>query len=99
MAILDRSYTDVPALVQKYLKQLKWLERRFRQTRPKEGIPNAAWITGFSKATKLMTDLQREDRQTKAANRAEELSDKELIEELTPILLAAGWRKPLKKDT
>lgn len=96
MAILDRSYTDVPKLVQKYLKQLQWLERRFRQTRPKEGLPDEKWVNGFAKATKLMCDLQREDRQTKAANRAEELSDVELIEELTPILIKAGWVPPKK---
>jgi len=93
-SILDRSYTDVPKLVQKYLKQLKWLETRFRQSRPKEGIPDDKWMAGFCRATKLMTDLQREDRQTKAANRAEELSDVELISELTPILLKAGWSPP-----
>lgn len=97
MTILDRSYTDVPKLVQKYLKQLSWLERRFRQSRPKTGLPDAEWVAGFAKATKLMCDLQREDRQTKASNRAEALSDKELIEELTPILIKAGWRAPKKE--
>lgn len=94
MAILDRSYTDVPKLVQKYLKQLQWLERRFRQERPKEGLPDDKWIAGFCRATKLMTDLQREDRQTKAANRAEDLSDKELLDEYMEMLIAEGWTPP-----
>lgn len=96
MPILDRSYTDIPKLTQKYIKQLQWLERKLRQERPKEGLPDADWVAMFCRATKLMTDLQREDRQTRAANRAEGLSDAELIEELIPILIKAGWRKPLK---
>ena len=50
--ILDRNYTDVPKLVQKYLKQLKWLETRLRKTRPKEGAPDAAWMSAFGKAVK-----------------------------------------------
>lgn len=98
MSILERGYIEVPKLVQKYLKQLSWLERRLRQSRPKEGAPNAEWMASFAKATKLMCDLQREDRQTKAASRAEELSDTELIKELEPILIKSGWRAP-KKDT
>lgn len=94
--LLDKKYTDIPELTQKYIKQLKWLETRLRLERPgpKEGLPSSEWIAMFAKATKLMTDIQREDRQTKKANSAEELSDVELIKELTPILLEAGWIAP-----
>ena len=96
MAILDRSYVDVPKLVQKYLKQIKWLETRLRQARPKEGLPSTEWIAMLCRVSKIVVEMQREDRQTKAANRAEELTDLELIQELEPILIKAGWRKPLK---
>jgi len=94
MAILNKNYVDIPDMVQKYIKQLKWLETRLRQERPKEGLPSLEWVTTFAKISKLVVDIQREDRQTKKANNAEEMTDVELIKELTPILLEAGWTAP-----
>lgn len=93
-ALFDRNYIDVPKLTQRYLRQLSSLERAFRKNRPKDGIPDTDWLNGFDKLTKLITALQREDRLIKASNKFEDLSNEQLIKELEPLLLAAGWKKP-----
>lgn len=88
------TYVEVSKLTQKYLKHLKYLEKQLNLTKPKEGLPDSEWVATFTKITKLIIDLAREERHNRESTVFDNMSLEDLIEELKPVLINAGWVAP-----
>lgn len=93
-SILDQSYVDIIELHQKYLAEAQEILQRLQKSKPKKTVPNNNWMKSFAELGRLVVGLVKEGRQLEKEREADDLSDAELINEFTPILIAAGWKPP-----
>lgn len=93
-------YVKASDLSQKLMQHIRWIEARLKKVRtnvPKDALPDKEWVDTLTKVTKLIVDLQREERQTKASLKFDDMTTKELMVQLEPMLLELGWTPPPTK--